>query len=198
MSVTNRVLLCPRFSKSLRHIACLGQLILSISFLVYRKVYISFDYFPWVMAYQDKLWNNYKSDGEKRIGTYLQERKINFSYEKPVAVVDSGKTKLWYPDFFLDYYHVLIEYLGMNGNQQSAKINDYKRGVYRANRFDVIEVYPTDFKGDWQHKIDSGIRNTLERRVGDYASKPRYDGTLLSNPRTYRQAKPYRQTSFKF
>ena len=150
------------------------------------------------MAYQDKLWNNYKSEGEKRIGTYLQERKINFSYERPVAVVDSGKQKLWYPDFFLDNYHVLIEYLGMNGNQESAKINDYKRGVYRANRFDVIEVYPTDFKGDWQHKIDSGIRNTLERRVRDYASKPRYGGASHSSAKTYRHAKPYRQTSFKF
>ena len=150
------------------------------------------------MGYQNKLWNNYKSDGEKRIGTYLQKRNINFSYERSVAVVDNGKTKLWYPDFFLDDFHVLIEYLGMNGNQQSAKINDYKRGVYRANRFDVIEIYPTDFKGEWQLKIDGGIRNTLERRVRDYASKPRYDGTSLSNPRTYRQAKPYRQASFKF
>ena len=150
------------------------------------------------MAYQDKLWNNYKSEGEKRIGTYLQERKINFSYEKPVAVVDSGKTKLWYPDFFLDDFHVLIEYLGMNGNQQSAKINDYKRGVYRANRFDVIEIYPSDFRGNWQDKIDGRIRNTLERRVRNYASKPRYDGASHSTVKTYRQAKPYRQTSFKF
>jgi hypothetical protein len=27
-----------------------------------------------------------------------------------------GKTKLSYPDFFLDEYHILIEYLGMNEN----------------------------------------------------------------------------------
>ena len=150
------------------------------------------------MAYQDKLWNNYKSDGEKKIGTYLQKRKINFSYERPVAVVDNRKTKLWYPDFFLDDFHVLIEYLGMNGNQQSAKINDYKRGVYRANRFDVIEIYPSDFRGNWQNKIDGGIRNTLERRVRDYASKPRYGGASHSSAKTYRHVKPYRQTSFKF
>jgi len=150
------------------------------------------------MEYQDKLWNNYKSDGEKRIGDYLQERNINFSYERPVAVVDNGKTKLWYPDFFLDDFHVLIEYLGMNGNQESAKINDYKRGVYRANRFDVIEIYPSDFRGNWQDKIDGRIRNTLERRVRDYASKQGYNAVSHSNPRTYRQANPYRQTSFKF
>ena len=150
------------------------------------------------MAYQDKLWNHYKSGGEKRIGDYLQKREINFSYERPVAVADNGKTKLWHPDFFLDDYHVLIEYLGMNGNQESAKINNYKRGVYRANRFDVIEIYPSDFKEDWQDKIDGGIRNTLERRVRDYASKPRYDVASQSNVKNYRQTKPYRQTSFKF
>jgi hypothetical protein len=150
------------------------------------------------MPYQNKLWNHYKSDGEKRIGDYLQKREINFSYEKPVAVVDGGKTKLWYPDFCLDDYQILIEYLGMNGNKESAKINDYKRGVYRSNRFDVIEIYPTDFRETWQHKIDSGIRNTLENRVRNYLSKPEYDFASRSKPRNSHQAKPYRQTSFKF
>ena len=198
MSVKDRIFLCPRFSKSLRQIVCLCQLILSIAFLGFRKVYISFDYFQEFMAYQNKLWNNYKSDGEKRIGDYLQKRKINFSYERPVAVLVNGKVKLWHPDFFLDDYHVLIEYLGMNGNQQSAKINDYKRGVYHANRFDVIEIYPSDFRDDWQPKIDCRIRNTLGRRVRDYASKPGYECDSQSTPRTYRETKPYRQTSFEF
>ena len=84
----------------------------------------------------------------------------------------------------------------MNGNKESAKINDYKRGVYRSNRFDVIDIYPTDFRDNWQHKIDSGIRNTLENRVRNYLSKPEYDFASRSKARTYR--KPYRQTSFKF
>ena len=190
MSVTDKVFLRARFPNSSRIIVLLGKIIVSISLSRYRKVYISSGSFQQLMAYQDKLWNPYKSDGEKKIGDYLQNREISFSYERPVAVVDSGKTKLWYPDFFLDDYHILIEYLGMNGNQQSAKMNDYKRGVYRANRFYVIEIYPTDFRfrETWQDKIDSGIRNTLEGRVRDYTSKAR----------TYHQTKPYRQTSFKF
>ena len=49
------------------------------------------------MAYQNKLWNRYRSDGERKIGEYLKDRGIDFTYEKPVAVVDSGKTKIWYP-----------------------------------------------------------------------------------------------------
>jgi len=150
------------------------------------------------MAYQERLWNHYKSNGEKRIGDYLQKREIQFSYERPVAVTDSGKTKIWYPDFFLDDYHVIIEYFGMNGNRESAKITDYKRRVYRTNRLDVIEIYPSDFKEDWQRKIDCEIRNTLEGRVRDYASKPGYEGSFHKNPTTYGKGRPYYQTSFDF
>ena len=144
------------------------------------------------MAYQDKLWNCYKSEGEKRIGTYLHERGIEFTYEKPVAVVDNGKTKIWYPDFCLDNYHILIEYLGMNGNQQNTKINDYKRKVYHENRLDLIEIYSSDFKRNWQQKIDVGIKGTLEGRVRDYLSKPRYHFPSRD------LVKGYGQIGFKF
>lgn len=144
------------------------------------------------MAYQEKLWNHYKSDGEKRIGEYLQNRNIRFSYERPVAVVEDNRPRLWYPDFYLDDYHVLIEYLGMNGNRDSKKMNDYKRSVYRSNRFDVIEMFPSDFKADWQYKIDAGIRNTLERRVKHYAARTGYDAGQRA------RSNLYRQTTFNF
>jgi len=144
------------------------------------------------MAYQNKLWNNYKSDGERRIGTYLHDRGIIFTYERPVAVVDSGKTKIWYPDFSLDDYHILIEYLGMNGNEKNARLNEYKRKAYQENRFDVIELYPSDFNRDWQGIIHKGIYGTLERRVKDYAS--RY-GCGSASPRSGTQ---YAQASFTF
>ena len=144
------------------------------------------------MAYQNTLWNNYKSDGERRIGTYLQDRGINFTYERPVAVVDSGKTRIWYPDFYLDDYHILIEYLGMNGNEKNARLNEYKRRTYRENKFDVIEIYPSDFNRDWMGIIDSGIYGTLERRVKNYAS--RY-GRGSVYPRS---GKLYGQASFRF
>ena len=101
-------------------------------------------------------------------------RLINFTYERPVAVVHQGKTKLFYPDFFLDDYHILIEYLGMNGNPQKAKLNNYKRRAYTENRYDVIAIYPKDFRGDWERIIERGIYDTLERRIRDYESKSYY------------------------
>jgi len=60
------------------------------------------------MAYQPRLWNRYKSNGEKKIAGYLTKRGFTFSYERPVALLDDDKTKIWYPDFYLDDYHILI------------------------------------------------------------------------------------------
>jgi hypothetical protein len=123
------------------------------------------------MPYQRTPSNNYKSMGEKKIGKYLQSRGIDFTYEKPVAVVFEGKAKLFYPDFFLNRYHILIEYLGMNANPQKVKLNSYKRRVYRENKYDVIEIYPKDFRRDWERIIDRGIYDTLEKRLRDYEGK---------------------------
>ena len=105
------------------------------------------------MPNKKSLENHYKSAGERKIGEYLDSLTINYTYEKPVAVVYDGKTKLFYPDFHLDDYQILLEYLGMNGNPQNAKINDYKRKVYRENRLDLIEIFPADFMKNWKEII---------------------------------------------
>ena len=142
------------------------------------------------MGLQNKLWNNYKSDGERRIGEYLTDTGIGFTYEKPVAVVDAGKTKVWYPDFYLDH-HIVIEYLGMNGNPKNALINEHKRKVYQENKLDVIEIYPEDFQRNWKDILNKGIYETLEGRLSDYLAKSRRDSGLKTG-------KQYDQMSFKF
>jgi hypothetical protein len=123
------------------------------------------------MAYQNRFWNLYKSEGEKRIGNYLEEMQISFSYEKPVAVVDSDKTKVWYPDFYLDDYHLIIEYFGMKGVSDYERMNKYKRKCYNENRLDVIEIYPLDFKHNWKDKINYTIQRTLESRTKNFEAK---------------------------
>ena len=50
----------------------------------------------------------------------------------------------------------------MNGNPQNAEVNAYKRKIYRQNKYDLIEIYPYDFKKDWERQIDKGIDETLE------------------------------------
>jgi len=140
------------------------------------------------MVYQNKLWDSYKSMGERKIAEYLKVGGIRFTYEKPVAVLDGGKTKIWHPDFYLDDYHVMVEYLGMTGKPENDRINGHKRTVYRENRYDVIEIYPSDFKADWQKTIDRGIYNTLEGRLKDYISKRKNDAESIGPDRKHYQA----------
>jgi len=144
------------------------------------------------MVYQNKLWDSYKSTGARKIAEYLKVGGIRFTYEKPVAVLDGGKTKIWYPDFYLDDYHLIVEYLGMTGNPECDRINGHKRSVYCENRYDVIEIYPSDFKADWQKTVDHRICSTLEGRLKDYISKRKSD-TESSGP-----DRDYYQTSFRY
>jgi len=113
--------------------------------------------------------NDYKSEGERRIASFLGQLEIPFQYEKPLAVVDKDKTKIWYPDFTLtDYGMVLVEYFGVNGSEDYRRRTLHKMKVYEANGLDVIPVYPQDFKKDWKGQLMSGIYGILERRIEDF------------------------------
>ena len=78
MSVTNKAFfLCPRFSNSSRQIVCLGQFILSISLYVFRRVYISFDYFEEFML---------KGRGPKAKGPLPIYQSLCFSEERVLCM----------------------------------------------------------------------------------------------------------------
>ena len=51
----------------------------------------------------------YKSTGEFEIAKLLGKLDVNFEYEFPIAVVDGGKTKIWYPDFYLKEYQIVFK-----------------------------------------------------------------------------------------
>ena len=57
---------------------------------------------------QEQHYNNYKSDGERRIADFLNKKNIPFTYEKPLAVVDDRKTRIFYPDFSLHDFNTII------------------------------------------------------------------------------------------
>jgi hypothetical protein len=113
--------------------------------------------------------NAYKSEGERRIAGFLEAVGVAFEYEKPLAVVDEGKTKIWYPDFTLvDYGTIVVEYFGVNGSEDYARRAMDKLKVYKANRLDVIPIYPQDFNRDWKGQLTSNIYGILERRIQDF------------------------------
>lgn len=114
--------------------------------------------------------NAYKSEGESRIASLLDQLGIPFEYEKPLAVVHAGKTKIWYPNFTLTGYGmILVEYFGVNGSEDYERRTRQKLRVYEANGLDVIPVYPQDFKRDWKERLMADIYGTLERRIQDFS-----------------------------
>ncbi len=106
----------------------------------------------------------YKSRVERQIGDFLAERQIPFIYEKPTAVVDNGLTKIWYPDFSLQY-GMIVEYFGMNGDKHYTEQARHKLRVYQENQFDAIPLYPPDIIPGWQDKLVDRIAYTLENRL---------------------------------
>lgn len=123
----------------------------------------SYKSYPWV--------NNqnfpYKSRAERDIADLLSHYNIPFIYEKPTAVIDSGKTKLWHPDFSL-FYGPLIEYFGINGSHEYEERTRHKLNVYQENQFDVIPLHPRDLTGNWQDDLLRKIDSHLEHRLADY------------------------------
>lgn len=115
-------------------------------------------------SYQSGRQPEYKSRTEREIGDYLYSQRIPFIYEKPTAVMDGGKLKLWHPDFSL-HHGLIIEYFGMTGKQDYIASARHKLRIYRENMFDVIPLYPADMVPQWPDNLTRRIRTTLDQRL---------------------------------
>lgn len=74
------------------------------------------------MRFRDNLLENrhqFSSRGETQISRLLDRVGIAYRYEHPLAVIDNNKSKsklrIWYPDFQLPQYGIIIEYFGLTG-----------------------------------------------------------------------------------
>lgn len=112
----------------------------------------------------------YRSRAEWNIANVLDQYNIPYIYEKPTAVVDSGKTKIWFPDFTLAY-GPLIEYFGINGSQGYRDRTRHKLKVYEQNQIEVIPWYPGDMEGRWQKRLLKRIDDRLENKLDDYRGR---------------------------
>jgi hypothetical protein len=55
----------------------------------------------------------FKSKGEYQIARFLERNQIRYQYEHPLAVVDRGRVRIWYPDFQLPEYGLILETVPM-------------------------------------------------------------------------------------
>jgi hypothetical protein len=86
--------------------------------------------------------NTYKSKGEKVIANILTKYEFNFKYEFPICVIDDNKTKIWYPDFYLPDFGIIIEFFGLyNSNDEYKKNAIHKKEVFAELGIKLIPVY---------------------------------------------------------
>lgn len=110
-------------------------------------------------------YSSFKSRGEREIAGFLGSRDIAYQYEYPLAIVDRGKTKIWYPDFHLPEYGMVLEYFGMVGNQGYNEQMAHKIQAYKTAGVQGIYLLPSSMAGNWQEGILDRIEQSLEGRL---------------------------------
>ena len=105
-----------------------------------------------------------KSEGEKQMERLLRRCGFLYRYEHPLAVVERGKTRLWYPDFTLPEYGVIVEYAAYDGEQYEAALR-YKEPVYEEFGVLAVFVYRDSLRGYWPARRDRGHREATGREA---------------------------------
>ena len=110
---------------------------------------------------------SFKSRGEVQIARFLDRNRIAYQYEYPLAVRDRGHTRIWYPDFQLPEYGLIIEYFGVNGQRSYDEQARHKMQVYKQAGIEGIFLTEAVFQGDWPGRvlgqIEASLRGRLER-----------------------------------
>lgn len=114
---------------------------------------------------------NYKSKAEVQIARLLDRNRITYKYEHPLAVVDRGKTRIWYPDFYLSDYAIIVEYFGVNGNKGYKKRTEHKVDVYKKAGIEGLFLNESSLRGDWPNKIMGQIEDILKNRLNRFYNR---------------------------
>lgn len=111
----------------------------------------------------------YKSRGEEQIADFLKSQNIAFQYEYPLAIKDRDQVRIWYPDFRLPEYGMIIEYFGVNGSAAYDEQIAHKIFTYKNAGVDGIYLVEPSFLGNWQEQILEKIEKMLESKLQNLA-----------------------------
>ena len=106
------------------------------------------------------------------IAHLLRSHSIPFIYEKPTAVRDGDKTKIWHPDFTLSS-GLIIEYSGMEHDRAYLRRMNHKLRIYRQNQFNVIVLSPKTMTRWWKLNLMDLIASHLKRHYHDFCRRTR-------------------------
>ena len=110
------------------------------------------------------------SAGEKQLARMLEHYQVRFFNEHPVAVLDRGKVRVWYCDFWLPDYSVAIEYAGVTGNRDYDAGIAHKKAVYDASGVPCLFVHAHDLHGHWPKRLMKNIHHLLTERLATFDS----------------------------
>ena len=134
-------------------------------------------------------YGNFKSEGERRIASFLKGNSIKYRYEPALAVnSEQGKPRIWYPDFYLPEFKTYIEYYGMAGKPCYDQGIKQKENVYSKMGLDVVSVYPWMFKEDWKGYLMKGLKRNIDRQYRSFNRTPYWRRKAFS---IYKGAKPF-------
>lgn len=107
----------------------------------------------------------YASKPEVQIARLLHREGIAYRYEHPLAVIDRGRVRIWYPDFYLPEYGMIIEYFGVNGDADYDRRTAHKLEVYKSAGIDGVFLTEATLKRQWPTGIITRIEDILEQRL---------------------------------
>ena len=113
----------------------------------------------------------WKSEGERQIGRLLNRCGIRYRYEYPLAVIDRGKLRIWYADFWLPEYGVFLEYVGMKGCSTYDALLEHKRRVYAELGLPVLYLGPEAFRGWWPPRVLESIETLLAQGLDSFRER---------------------------
>jgi len=111
---------------------------------------------------------DFKSRGEVQIARLLDRQGIRYLYELPLAVSDRGKVRIWYPDFQLPEYGIIMEYFGAMGKGSYDDQVKHKMEVYGQMGLEGVFLKEPCFQGDWPGRILSQIEGILQNRLSRF------------------------------
>jgi hypothetical protein len=115
--------------------------------------------------------DSFKSDGERKLADFFESYGISYIYERGVFIRDDGKTKIWYPDFYLPEYAVYVEYYGLVGDPDYDEGIKKKTDIYSSMGIDVIPIFPWNFNEDWKSFILNSLLSISKNRLSSVVQK---------------------------
>ncbi len=115
------------------------------------------------------------SNGEQKIAEILAKYNIGFVYEHPLLIKETfnGKERMriWYPDFWLPKYSIIIEYFGLDSNPEYHKGKTKKTEAYKKLDIDCIPVYPKTLDKDLKSYLLMNIKRLINDKVRHFEGR---------------------------